>query len=92
MAEFCLECFKKINGPEYAKHKYVLTKELNFCEECGEIKRTVFMERKCYYLRTFRCVLFPLKLIFVLIDFIARVLFLPFFIYKRKKRKNGNKS
>ncbi len=90
--EFCLECFRKINGPEYKKRKYVLTKELNFCEECGELKRTVFMERIYYYMRKFRYVIFPFKVIYIIVDFILRLMLLPLFIYKRKKRKNSNNS
>ena len=86
MAEFCLECFRKINGSECEKHKYVLTKELNFCEECGELKNTVFMERKCYYLQKFRFILFPFKAVFILIYILLSLLFLPYLWYKYKKR------
>ena len=45
MAEFCLECFRKMN-PEFDKYEYILTKELNFCEECGELKHTVLVEKE----------------------------------------------
>lgn len=39
MAEFCLECFNKINGTEYTKSEVWLEPDL--CEECGEIKPCV---------------------------------------------------
>lgn len=92
MAEFCLECFKKINGPEYEKRKYVLTKELNFCEECGEMKRTVFMERDYYCMRRLNRFITPVQFIFAIINFILRHVFLPFFTYVCKTRKKGNKT
>lgn len=36
MAEFCLECFNKINHSKYSKNEVWL--EIDLCEECGEIK------------------------------------------------------
>lgn len=39
MAEFCLDCFNRIEGTHY-KEKDV-TMEMDFCEGCGEIKPCV---------------------------------------------------
>ena len=39
MAEFCLECFNKINHRNYTKNEVWL--EYDLCEECGEIKPCV---------------------------------------------------
>ena len=41
MAEFCEECWKKINGIDNGKVGYRLSRELDLCEGCGEYKRVV---------------------------------------------------
>ena len=43
MAEFCLDCWNKMNGTRHSKRKYVLSKDLDFCEGCGEFKHVVIM-------------------------------------------------
>ncbi len=45
MAEFCLDCWNKINGTNHTKCRYVLSWELDLCEECGEYKRVIVVER-----------------------------------------------
>lgn len=39
MAEFCLECFNKLNGTNYSKEDVILSTDL--CEGCGEVKPCV---------------------------------------------------
>ncbi len=41
MAEFCLKCWNRINGRNDLKNKYVMSKELEFCEECMEFKHVI---------------------------------------------------
>ena len=41
MAEFCLECFNKMNNSDYLESEVVLTTWLEQCEMCGELKFTV---------------------------------------------------
>ena len=41
MAEFCLECLNKLNGTSDPPEKYILSKEPDFCEECGSFKPVV---------------------------------------------------
>lgn len=41
MAEFCWECWNKINKTDKPKHEFVLSKELDICEGCGKIKPVV---------------------------------------------------
>ncbi|MGM9605121.1 MAG: hypothetical protein ACI3XG_08640 [Faecousia sp.] len=41
MAEFCLDCWNKINGVNDPPGKYVLSRELDICEECGEWKPVI---------------------------------------------------
>lgn len=45
MAEFCLECLNKLDNTQDSKWRYVLSRDLELCEECGEFKRVVFSER-----------------------------------------------
>lgn len=46
MAELCLECCNKINGTNYNRRKYIISKDLDLCEECGEFKHVIIVERK----------------------------------------------
>ena len=46
MAEFCLDCWNEINGTKHSKRKYVMSKELDLCEECGEWKQVIICYRK----------------------------------------------
>ena len=41
MAEFCLECWNKINGTNDKKWRYSLSWELDLCEKCGEYKQVI---------------------------------------------------
>ena len=45
MAEFCLECLNKLDNTQDSKWRYVLSRDLELCEECGEFKRVVVSER-----------------------------------------------
>ena len=61
MAEFCLDCWNKINKTEENEKKYVLSKDLDLCEGCGEWKRVIIMERKAYYMYNHLCFVFLLN-------------------------------
>ena len=37
MAEFCVDCFNKMMGITDSARKYHISKELDLCEECGEL-------------------------------------------------------
>lgn len=45
MAEFCLDCWNKINGTKDSRWRYVLSWEKDYCEECGKRKRVIIVER-----------------------------------------------
>lgn len=45
MAEFCLDCWNKLNEINDSKHRYLLSWEKDRCEGCGEYKRVVIRER-----------------------------------------------
>lgn len=64
MAEFCYECLKKIYKTDKGINEYVVSRELNLCEECGRWKHTVVMERKAYYKYKFRFLMLPFEIIY----------------------------
>ena len=39
MADFCLECFNKVNECDYGREDVIL--EYGLCEECGQYKKVV---------------------------------------------------
>lgn len=41
MSELCLDCLNKIMGSNYPPRKFLISKELDLCEECGELKPVV---------------------------------------------------
>lgn len=45
MAEFCLDCWNKINETNNSKWRYVLSWNKELCEECGQYKRIIIVER-----------------------------------------------
>ena len=46
MAEFCLDCWNKINHINDKKGKYILSYDLELCEGCGEYKRVIIAEKR----------------------------------------------
>ena len=85
MAEFCLECWNRINGSNDSKRKYILSKDLDLCEGCGEYKSVIVMERREYYLYKLRFLVFPFKIIFVVAIFLWRLVTLPYWLFKYKE-------
>lgn len=45
MAEFCLDCWNKLNGGDLTERDVVLSREYDLCEGCGELCRVVEGER-----------------------------------------------
>lgn len=41
MAEFCLDCLRKIDNKDYWRIQVKLSKDLELCEGCGQMKRIV---------------------------------------------------
>ena len=46
VAEFCLDCWNKLNETNDSKWRYVLSWEKEPCEECGQYKRVIITERR----------------------------------------------
>lgn len=45
MAEFCLNCWNKMNETTDSPWRYALSWEKDLCEGCGEYKRVIVVER-----------------------------------------------
>ncbi len=45
MAEICLGCWQKLSDEREPRWKYILSDELDLCEECGEWKRVIVRKR-----------------------------------------------
>ncbi len=41
MAEFCLDCWNKLNGTCDTEDDWVISKDLDLCEGCGQWKHVV---------------------------------------------------
>ena len=41
MAEFCLECWNKINNTHLNQKDVILSEETDFCEECQQMKQVI---------------------------------------------------
>ena len=88
MAEFCLDCWNKIHESKDSEKKYILSKDLELCEGCGEWK-PIIMKRKTHYMYEFKYFILPFRIICRILCFVCRMLTLPFFIFKYYK--SGNK-
>lgn len=88
MAEFCLDCWNKISGKNYPASKYIISENLDLCEECGKITNVIIMERKAYYLRKFRFIIFPFKTVYILVK---GIIILPYNIYRITKHNKNKK-
>ena len=90
MAEICLDCWNKINESADSKKKYILSKDFDLCDGCGEWKPVIIMERKAYYMCKFRYFILPIRVIYRVLSFIWRLFLRPFFyldIIKEEKDK-----
>lgn len=45
MAEFCLECWNTLHNTKHTEDEFVLSKELDLCEGCGELRHVIVKER-----------------------------------------------
>lgn len=48
MAEYCPECWDRLNGTFDSKHRYVLSREKELCECCGRYRRIIITARPEY--------------------------------------------
>ena len=48
MAELCLDCWNKLTNSQYRPQCFLLSKELDLCEECGEWKPVIVRFKRRY--------------------------------------------
>ena len=48
MSEICLECYNEIMGTNNPPEKYVISKDLDICEECCQLKHIIIREHLWY--------------------------------------------
>ena len=46
MAEFCVDCWNKIMDTSDPKKKFILSRELDLCEECGNYRQVIVAIKK----------------------------------------------
>lgn len=84
MADFCLDCWNKINETNGSKRKYILSEDLELCEGCGEWKRVIIAKRNSYCTYESRYVVLPISIIGGVICFLSKLLMWLHFIFKQK--------
>lgn len=87
MAEFCLDCWNKINGTNDDAKKYIISKDLWLCEGCAKWKNVIVAERKYYYLRKLNFIIYPFKILYHIAYVFWRILILPYLIYRYIKEE-----
>ena len=59
MAEFCLDCWNKLCEADATEKEYVLSREPDLCEQCGQWKPVIVRRRIFPALYTLRIALRP---------------------------------
>ena len=85
MAEFCFECFNKISGNKQKKWTYIISKDLDWCDVCGEWKHVVVSKRWAYYAHKFKFLVYPIIIVVSIAILPYRLVMLPYVIYQSKK-------
>lgn len=83
MAEFCLDCWNKINETNDSPQKYLFSDEPELCEGCGKQKKVIITERKSYYKYKLRFVIAALKIVCIILLIILSCL-----VFIRKIRRS----
>ncbi len=90
MAEFCLECWNRINETNDTEDQYIISDGLELCEGCADMKRVIIRpkrdEDEFSYL--FDWLFWPFKLIGLILLLLWRLFSLPFVLIVRRKRQN----
>ena len=81
MAEICIDCWIKETKGRKKRNGYVITKNLELCEICGEYKNVIICTRKVYLKNKYPLLFLPYDILF----FLWRLLILPYLIIKNWK-------
>ena len=80
MAEFCMECWNKLNNTNEEKSNYIISKNLHLCEGCGELKPIIVAKRRELYQKPF----YHCTVLFQLICYVIHFILNLFNIFKLK--------
>lgn len=92
MADFCVDCWNKINKTNYKPRKFMLSKELYLCEECGNYKHIILNERKYYYMYKFRIIICIFKIITFPLYILWRIILIPYSLRQFKTLQSEQKN
>ena len=84
MAEFCPDCWNRINGTDDKKSKYILSEYSELCEGCGQYKPVILEIKRYYYARKLRYITLPFVIIYRVICILGRLLMHFFSAFKHK--------
>ena len=84
MADFCLDCWNKINETNGSKRKYILSEDLKLCEGCGEWKRVIIAKHNSYYTYESRYVTLTINIIGGFVRLLRTLFVMLHSIFKRK--------
>ncbi len=48
MAEFCIDCLNKISNTHYKEKDFIMSENLEFCDECCDFKHIVITRKKSF--------------------------------------------
>ena len=86
IAEFCLNCWNKINGTNNPASKYIISKDLDLSEGCATYTNVIIKERKSCFLSPSEWTVFCGHRLHEIILVLVKILLLPYLVYKHHKR------
>ena len=48
MAEICFSCLNDLENNKYKENMFIISRDLELCEECGQYKRVVIRMKRRY--------------------------------------------
>jgi len=89
MAEFCLECWNRINNTKHKKRQYIMSDYLDLCEGCGQMKQVILVHRASYWRRKFIHIFFPVLVVLLPVLILLRLCIDAVTLcYNKVRRKN----
>ena len=90
MSEICFECLNKTLNGKLDEKNFIISKDLDLCENCGLYKQIVVAERnKYYYLHKFKWLLVILGIVLLPVTIIVLILYRA--SWKRKLKYKNKK-
>lgn len=92
MAEICFDCWNKSNNNKYKPKDFIISKELDICEECGEHKPVIIAFRQPFYIRIFLILFLPFKILEITLTLLEYFFKYVFTIPKKTNKKSNSRS